>query len=237
MPNQTITGNLAVTGNIGADGFISANGGLLLGGGVEAAEDVKTKGDLEATGNLNVTGAATVQGQLQAQTVVIQSGLRAQGAILSGDATINGQLFVVKDIILSGQDCAEEFVVCPDSDASAGTVMVVAPDGELRESSSAYDNGVAGVVSGAEPHRPGMIMGRTGDPGRHLPIALAGRVSCKVEATSGPIVPGDLLTTSDIPGHAMKASDRVRAAGAIVGKALRPLESGTGMVPILVALA
>ena len=47
---------------------------------------------------------------------------------------------------------------------------------------------------------------------------------------------GDLLTTSDTPGHAMRVGDPSRAFGAVIGKALAPLAAGRGMVPILVAL-
>jgi len=47
---------------------------------------------------------------------------------------------------------------------------------------------------------------------------------------------GDLLTTSATPGHAMKATDNARAFGAVLGKALAPLPSGKGLVPILVTL-
>ena len=34
----------------------------------------------------------------------------------------------------------------------------------------------------------------------------------------------------------MKASDSAQAFGAVVGKALRPLESGQDLIPILIAL-
>jgi hypothetical protein len=63
-----------------------------------------------------------------------------------------------------------------------------------------------------------------------------GKVYCKVDASKVPIVIGDLLTTSSTPGHAMKAVDPGQAFGAVIGKALRPLAGGRGLVPILVAL-
>jgi hypothetical protein len=65
---------------------------------------------------------------------------------------------------------------------------------------------------------------------------LAGTAYCKVDATYGGIQVGDLLTTSPTPGYAMKVTDASRAFGAVLGKALRPLASGTGLVPVLVAL-
>jgi hypothetical protein len=62
------------------------------------------------------------------------------------------------------------------------------------------------------------------------------KVYCKVDAQYGPVEVGDLLTTSPTPGHAMKASDLLKAFGAVIGKALRPLASGQELIPILIAL-
>jgi hypothetical protein len=45
-----------------------------------------------------------------------------------------------------------------------------------------------------------------------------------------------MLTTSDIPGHAMKATDRELAYGAVIGKAMTALDEGTGLVLVLVNL-
>ena len=53
---------------------------------------------------------------------------------------------------------------------------------------------------------------------------------------TAPIEVGDLLTTSATPGHAMKATDPLKAFGAVIGKALRPLDSGQGLIPVLIAL-
>jgi hypothetical protein len=56
------------------------------------------------------------------------------------------------------------------------------------------------------------------------------------DASAGPIRPGDLLTTSDTPGYVMKVSDYARAQGAIIGKAMSSLESGQGLILVLVSL-
>jgi len=69
-----------------------------------------------------------------------------------------------------------------------------------------------------------------------MPIALLGKTCCKVDTQYSPIEVGDLLTTSSTPGHAMKATDPVRAFGSIIGKALHSLNSTTGTIPILIAL-
>ena len=65
-------------------------------------------------------------------------------------------------------------------------------------------------------------------------LALAGQVPTKVTTENGPIKVGDLLTSSSIPGHAMKATDP--KIGTIVGKAMEPLESGSGKIVVLVTL-
>jgi len=57
------------------------------------------------------------------------------------------------------------------------------------------------------------------------------------DASSGAIEPGDLLTTSARPGHAMRVDDHARAVGAILGKAMSPLDDGErGLVLVLVSL-
>lgn len=67
-------------------------------------------------------------------------------------------------------------------------------------------------------------------------MALSGRVYVRADATFGAIKPGDLLTTSDTPGHAMKVTDHLQAQGAILGKAMSALDDGRGFVLVLVTL-
>jgi hypothetical protein len=73
-------------------------------------------------------------------------------------------------------------------------------------------------------------------PDNEVPLAVVGIVPCNVTAENGPIMPGDLLVTSSTPGHAMKGTDRGRMLGAVVGKALQPLEKGTGVIQVLLTL-
>ena len=133
-------------------------------------------------------------------------------------------------------DCAEEFPVADSGPIEPGTVMIIEGEDRLRRCERAYDRRVAGVVSGAGDCRPGIVLGKRETGSDTVAIALIGKVYCKADARYAPIEIGDLLTTSATPGHAMKASDGVRLAGAVIGKALVPLGSGTGLIPILVAL-
>jgi hypothetical protein len=80
------------------------------------------------------------------------------------------------------------------------------------------------------------LNGRLDDGEGVAPLALVGRVLCKVDATKAPIQPGDLLVSSGTPGHAMKCTSKRPAAGTVIGKALEPLASGTGTIQVLVTL-
>ena len=142
--------------------------------------------------------------------------------------------------LTGGSDLAEPFDISP-----AGTKirpgMLVCIDaqnpGKLVLSGQPYDRTAAGIISGAGQINPGMLMGQTGSvaDGRY-PVALTGRVYCWAVADNGPIRPGDLLTSSEIPGHAMKVTNHDRAQGAIIGKAMSSLDDGRGLVLILVSL-
>jgi len=116
-----------------------------------------------------------------------------------------------------------------------GTVLVIDPDhaGRLVTSTQPYDRKVAGIVAGAKGLGSGIRLGGEFDHN----VALAGRVYCNVVAGEEAIRPGDLLTTSSVPGHAMKVGDHVRAQGAILGKAMEPLAAGEkGQILVLVTL-
>jgi hypothetical protein len=68
---------------------------------------------------------------------------------------------------------------------------------------------------------------------------MTGVVPVKVTADRGAIKPGDLLTASCVPGHARRAEPvtlegvELYRPGTVLGKALEPLESGTGTVTVL----
>ncbi len=142
--------------------------------------------------------------------------------------------------ILGGSDLSEKFDVRDDEAAlEPGTVVSIDPDheGRLTVSRGRYDHRVAGIISGAGGLKPGMLMGQKGSVADGAqPVALTGRVYCRATAANGPIRPGDLLTTSGVPGHAMRVDDPARAQGAIIGKAMGSLEKGEGLVLVLVGL-
>jgi hypothetical protein len=161
-------------------------------------------------------------------------GVHGKGGKLAG--FFEGDVEVTGDVRCLGADFAEDFDISGADKVEAGTVMVLGNEGALLESQQPYDKRVAGVISGAGDYRPGILLDYKQTPGNRQAVALMGKVFCKVDAQFGAIEVGDLLTTSPTPGHAMKTSDPFRAFGAVIGKALRPLTSGRGLVPILIAL-
>ena len=153
-------------------------------------------------------------------------------------AFFDGNVLVTGDITLPNADCAEDFNIAGPERVEPGTVMVLGDaEGALVASSHAYDRRVAGVISGAGDFRPGLVLDKHRAPdGNRQPIALMGKVFCKVDAAFGAVEVGDLLTTSPTRGHAMKTNDPLKAFGAVIGKALRPLPAGQALIPILIAL-
>jgi hypothetical protein len=155
---------------------------------------------------------------------------------VGGNIAVAGDIDVSGDIRLANADCAEDFDVLDSVTAEPGTVMVLGDEGGLSASSKAYDKRVAGVVSGAGIYKPGIVLDKQKSDRIRRPIALLGKVYCKVDAQHGAIEIGDLLTTSPTPGHAMRADDPLKAFGTVIGKALQPFAEGQGMIPILIAL-
>lgn len=150
---------------------------------------------------------------------------------------VNGEAAAKCITIKGGCDLVEGF----DSqsvEVEPGTLMVIDPahPGQLMPSTSSYDSKVAGIVSGAGGVNPGIKLSQEGVlDGKHL-VAMTGRVYVKATAANGAIQPGDRLTTSSVPGHAMKATDGTLADGAVIGKAMSGLDKDTGLVLVLVNL-
>jgi hypothetical protein len=187
-----------------------------------AGPAVLADGDLEAKGDLVVSGNVGIG------TTSPTEKLDVAGTAMCEILKITG-----------GSDMAEPFDVKETDVVKAGMVLSIDSEnpGKLKISQKAYDRCVAGIVSGAGGIEPGMLMAQSGTVADgDYPVALTGRVYCWADASYGKIQPGDLLTTSDTPGHSMKAADYNKAQGAVLGKAMTKLEEGRGLVLVLVTL-
>lgn len=133
-------------------------------------------------------------------------------------------------------DMAEMFPASA-AEIPPGSVVVIDPGnpGALVAASKPYDRRVAGVVSGAKDYNPGITL-RANDRAGQVPVTLTGTVYCLATAVNGAIRAGDLLTTSAVPGHAMRATDPEASRGAVLGKALEDLASDRGFIMVLASL-
>jgi hypothetical protein len=138
-----------------------------------------------------------------------------------------------------GADVAERVDAADRLEAGDLVAIDTARPGQFCLSRKAYSTLVAGVVSTA----PGVVL-NSREPAEDEPVedadtrpmlALVGQVPVKVSAENGPIRPGDLLVASSTPGHAMRAGDDP-PAGTVIGKALGGLETGRGVITMLVML-
>lgn len=235
--NATKTGSgSAVSGTIGSGagngvfGISAAGSGNAVYGWAVAGTANAVKGEATGTGNAGYFRINNTNSSSAALYVT------TNGTGLAAD--FDGKVAVDVLQINGGSDLAEPFTTTRAHATEPGTVMVIDDEhpGTLTESSRAYDSRVAGIVSGAGGVRPGLTLSQNERLGGNTLVAMAGRVYCTAEASTGEIRPGDLLTTSDIPGHAMKATDRERSHGAILGKAMTGLKHGRGLVLVLVNL-
>jgi len=236
----TVTVGEILTAPIGNfKGAIAAASAIFTGTvSIQGTADVN---NIAVTGNF-AANSITASGDLTATNIHATSTLAAVNIFASGEATVLGTL-TAKDVLLSGDvsvsgsDCAEDFEVADAEQIEPGTVVVFDREGAIRQSTEPYNKRVAGVISGAGSYRPGVILGRDSSCSEvKAPVALIGRVYCKVDADAAPIAVGDMLTSSHTPGHAMKVMDPRKGFGSVIGKALRPLKSGKSLLPILVML-
>jgi hypothetical protein len=115
-----------------------------------------------------------------------------------------------------------------DAGYPAGTVMEFGGSAEVTQSSHSHSTQVAGIVS----TNPSYLMNATLTGDHVLPVALTGRVPCRVVGT---IAKGDRLVTSDIPGVATVLDMNQYLPACIIGKALQNYDSTeTGTIEVAV---
>jgi hypothetical protein len=208
-------------------GIGQANGHAVLG--------VSSKGD-GVHGQSEVANMSGVAGINSAGGNGVYGASSGNAGCFDGNVQVNGNITVSGDLFLPGADCAENFDVAANQTLAPGMLVALDERGALRRSERPYDRTVAGVIAGAGKYRPGIILDQQQSASPRAALSLIGKTYCYADATHASIAVGDLLTSSATPGHVMKADDSARSFGAVVGKALQPLYSGKGLIPILIAL-
>ena len=208
----------------GVTGYIQSYSGYLsLGESAGSATDLVLKSGKVGIGTASPSYKLDVAGQIHVSTGVVYPDGTQQTTAWTG--------------VVCGGDYAESVDVTGDRTHYApGDVLVITPDapGKFLKSAMSYSTLVTGIYS----TKPGTVGRRQTTPKSpdEVPMAMMGIVPTKVSAENGAIRPGDLLVTASKPGFAMKGTDLSRMLGAVIGKALGKLDSGTGVIEVVVTL-
>jgi hypothetical protein len=228
--NSTASNGVAVLGT-SANGYgvkgTGDTGGLFIGSAWGA--------QILNTGSCNGPGESCTSTLLLTNSQV--------GDLINGETNGNfvfrvngdGAVFANGGYNTGGADVAE-YVPATEKLEPGDVVEIDTANGSaFRLTSKANCTSVAGVIS----TQPGLTMNTSeldaktaGDEPR---LALNGRVPVKATTENGAIRPGDLLVASSTAGRAMRAPVNPRA-GTVIGKAMQPLDRGSGEIEMLVML-
>jgi hypothetical protein len=220
-----VSGNVT-GGNVLTAGLISATGAITVGGDISltgnivdaAAMIISTSSNGNITLSPNGTGVVIVNKD-------IQNG-QGNGTGNIGSATTYFNTVFAKATSAQYADLAENYEA--DADYTPGTVVVFGGNKEITVTNNSHNTAVAGVIS----TNPSYLM-NAGQSGEWiLPVALTGRVPCRVQ---GPVNKGTVLVTGDIPGTAMAIDTSKFKPGCVVGKSLEIINS-TDVLTIEVAV-
>ncbi|MBI3660879.1 hypothetical protein HY230_10485 [Candidatus Acetothermia bacterium] len=221
-----VWGNSTARGVVGTLGPTSCAGTYAVGGCTAGSSQVGVLGSSESGfAMLARTTSGTIFSGLGNGTQVVRIDNTGKGFFNGGTTT-------------GGADFAESMRTTDDpTTLELGDVLIIDPQQPraVKKSTTANSRLVAGVYSTkpsvlsiADHHIDDSLAGE-------VPLAVVGIVPTKVTTENGAIHIGDLLVSSSTPGHAMRAPDNP-ALGTILGKALGPLESGNGVIEVLVML-
>lgn len=230
--NATVSGKINVTGTTTLSSTLDVNGATTLSGILEVT------GAAALSNNLDVSGSTTLSGDLRLQGRIRQGALGdlAEMMPLASCIIDPPDIQLWEKEVLAGNSAGqvrienknkyfEDLFTLPEP----ADVVVISPEGGVRRCFEPLAKNTAGIVS----TNPAQIL--HDDLKNAVPIALSGVVPCKVTNENGTILPGDLLASSSLPGHAMKAPDNSKP-GTIIGKALEKFEEKSGIIDVLVIM-
>jgi hypothetical protein len=228
---QNVFNTIATTLNVGSGATTmrigAASGTLTIGNstvvGINVSQDlyntVATTMNFAGAATVlnigNVTGANLIRGTTTLNVLAADG----DGSQVTGAWTLNsGATFQA-----TYADLAEWYGA--DAEYEPGTVLIFGGDREVTQTTVSSDARVAGVVT----TDPAYTMNH-GQEGVRACIALQGRVPVKVIGT---ICKGDMLTTSNTAGYAIKAMNPT--VGTIIGKSLEDkTDPGMGVIQVAI---
>ena len=230
QPNITSVGtlgSLTVSGNISSGNVSGTNiTGTLTTAAQPNVTSVGTLGSLTVTGNISggnlvTAGALTVNSGSGATAIVNAAG---NGVGNIGSSSTYFDTVFAKATSAQYADLAEKFIA--DHDYDPGTVLKFGGEAQVTVADSYADPRAAGIVTTA----PAFLM-NSGQTGISAAIALAGQVPCWV---TGPVSKGDLLTTSDLPGHACRLDPEDWRPGCVIAKSLEDRDDGNHKILVVI---
>ncbi len=194
---------------------------------VNGAENVRITSEINGSGGAILLGDM-VNGDTNSIRLTTNFGGTGDARVITDELQING-----------GADLAEMFDITNNEDQIIpGMLVSIDPKnaGKLKITHQAFDQKIAGIIAGANGIKPGILMGQDGTEafGDQL-VTLNGRTYVRANNSGGTIKIGDLLTSSNVQGEAMRVKNRKKAQGAIIGKAMTEIDE-SGFVLILVNL-
>jgi len=193
--------------------------------------------DEQGTGSLFIRGSSTIdlitadgteymaRFQVNGYNKLYHNGLEKLETTATG-VTITG---VMSGTATSARyaDLAEKYT--SDQDYEPGTVVELGGEYEVTQTRRSRSTAIAGIVS----TNPAHLMNDQLEAEHVVDVALIGRVPCKVV---GQVRKGDLLISSDEPGHAQAYKDiHNPPTGSVIGKAIESkVIEEPGVIEVLV---
>jgi hypothetical protein len=213
---QTSAGSANIALSPNGTGMVTVSTQVSAVGNVTGG-NLRTAGLISATGA--ITGAALTGTSLTVSTGNVTCGnlvnSNANGVGNIGSATTYFNTVFAKATSAQYADLAEMYV--SDNNYAPGTVVEFGGEHEITISSTSHSTAVAGIIS----TNPSYLM-NSAQTGEHvLPVALTGRVPCRVQ---GPVRKGDALVASSTPGVAQRIGMNWQP-GCILGKSMEGIDN------------
>ena len=182
--------------------------------------------------SLIADGTGSLMKQYDENTSLSGEGM---GLFVLGNSEFNGQVAFShgKNPADFPGGIVEYFEVDDTEYITPGDILAVSDEGNsvLSRSRQRYNPAVIGVVSG----NPLIIINNSGKKEKIYPVALAGKVLCRIDARNNSVKPGDLIVSSDTPGCGMCGKiDSFEKTGTVIGKALSGLSDGIDLIPVFI---
>ena len=219
--SSTTSGALQVRGGVGVSGTIQAGGDINFSSNTQATND--TTGALRVKGGISIETGSLYAGGAAGVAIQVRGDIRPTANLTYNLGSTTAWFNNIYGVSTQARyaDLAENYQA--DAHYEPGTVLEFGGEREVTIATEGTKR-VAGVVSTNPAHL--MNGGLSGQ--NVVPLALQGRVPCKV---TGPVQKGDLMVSAGF-GYARANNDA--HVGQIIGKALADFSGVKGTIEVVV---